>query len=423
MSERKRIAVVGGGVAGLTAAWLLQPHHEVTLFERNDYLGGHTHTIPVPGGPDAGTPVDTGFIVLNNHNYPLLHRLLDRLGVARRWSEMSFGYYERASGFCYAGTGLNGMFAQRANLFRPTFYRLIRGILRFSRQARADLRNGTLAGLTLGDYLQLRQAPADVVDQFLVPMGAAIWSASRVEVLRFPAASLLSFWENHGLLSFEDRPRWQTVVGGSSAYVRAMQQDRLARCAHVSRPVAGLRREAAGPVLELTDGTEQRFDEVIVATHADEALTMLRDPSPDEQRLLGAWYYAPNRTVLHTDTSLMPPNHRAWASWNYVEEPGQAPFQPVGVTYWMNHLQGLQAQETYLVSLNPVRPIAPARIVADLSYAHPQFTFAAVSTQAELPTLNGTGHTWYCGSYFGHGFHEDAVRAGAQVARAFGVEL
>lgn len=422
MSERLQIAVIGGGVAGLSAAWLLHPLHDVTLFERNDYIGGHTHTIDIPGGPDAGTPVDTGFIVLNNRTYPLLHRLLEKLGVAWRWSEMSFGYYARSTGFCYAGTGLNGLFAQRSNLIHPAHYRLIAGILRFGRQARADLRADALGGLTLGGYLEKLRVPQAVVDQFLIPMGAAIWSASRAEMLLFPAAPLLSFWENHGLLSFKDRPRWQTVAGGSHAYVKVLLQ-RLGPAARASSPAERVIRGPQGVTVELASGESRRFDRVIIATHADEALALLGDPSPDEQRLLGAWYYAPNRTVLHTDISLMPPNRRAWAAWNYVEEPRQPAYQPVGVTYWMNRLQGLQTQEQYLVSLNPARTIAPERIVAELSYTHPQFTFAAVASQVELPRLNGQRNTYFCGSYFAHGFHEDALRSGVEVARALGAEF
>ena len=418
---RLRIAVVGSGAAGLTAAWLLQRRHDVAVFEQEPRPGGHTNTIEIPDGPDAGTPVDTGFIVMNNRNYPLLTRLLAELGCATRWSDMSFGFSSEKTGLAYAGTGLGGLLAQPANLLRPSFWGLWREVARFCRTARATLSEGTLGGQSLGDFLAAHRIAEPAVRQYILPMAAAIWSAPQDGLLAFPAESLLSFWENHGLLALEDRPRWQTVVGGSWSYVKAIRQvlgDRL----RTGAPVDAVRRDATGAHLQFRGGGEARFDRVVLATHADQALRLLADPSPDEHRLLGAWRYARNLTVLHTDESFMPRVRRAWASWNYVEERDQLPGRAVPVTYWMNNLQGLRTQRTYLVTLNPSRAPRNGTTVKEFVYEHPQYTAAAVATQAQLPLLNGLRNTVYCGSYFGHGFHEDAVRSGVAAAARLGVD-
>jgi predicted NAD/FAD-binding protein len=421
-AERLRIAVVGGGVAGITAAHLLQRRHDVTLFERNDYVGGHTHTIAVPDGPDAGTPVDTGFIVLNDRTYPTFHRLLAGLGVGVRPAEMSFSLHDERRRFFYAGNALNGLFAQRRNAVRPSFLRMLRDILRFSRDGLRTLERGSDAGLPLRDYLAQRAYGPELARDYLVPMSAAIWSTSPAEVLDFPAGSLLRFFKNHGLLSLRDRPQWQTVVGGSHAYVRAFLA-RFAGRVHTASPVGALRRTPAGVVLRTTGGQELDFDRAVIAAHADEALALLADPSEEERRLLGAWRYLENRTVLHADPAVLPPRRRAWASWNFVREAGSSDAAPVSVSYWMNLLQGLEAHQEYCVSLNRRSAVREERVIARLVYHHPAYTEASLATQASLPALNGPRATYFCGSYFGHGFHEDAVRAGAAVGRAFGLEL
>jgi predicted NAD/FAD-binding protein len=416
------IAVIGCGVAGLTAAHVLQRRHRVTVFEKNHYLGGHTHTVPIPDGPDAGTPVDTGFIVFNDRTYPQFIRLLEQLGVAARASEMSFSFTCLATGRVYAGTDLNGLFAQRRNLFRPAFLGMIRDLARFGRRAEADLRERRLAGLTLGEYLARLDLGRAFRDDYLLPMGAAIWSTPTRDMLAFPAESFVRFFGNHGLLTLKDRPRWRTVAGGSHSYVRAFEAAFLGELC-VGAAVAGLRRDADGVTVRLGDGSCRRFHRAVVATHADEALALLEDPTPDEARILGAWRYNRNHTVLHTDTAALPPLRRAWAAWNYARESGEAGDSRLSVTYHMNRLQGLATAREYCVSLNRLQVPAPGCLVAEMDYTHPMYTAEALASQVELPALGGPRHTWYCGSYHRWGFHEDAVASAVAVCRHFGLEL
>lgn len=416
------IAVVGCGVAGLAAAHVLQRRHRVTVFEKNDHLGGHTHTVVIPDGPDAGTPVDTGFIVFNTRTYPNFIRLLDDLGVAARASEMSFSFTCRATGLVYAGTDLNGLFAQRRNLLRPAFLGMLRDIGRFGRRAGDDLAAGRLAGRTLGDYLADLGLGRAFRDDYLLPMGAAIWSTPTRDMLAFPAESFIRFFGNHGLLTLRDRPQWQTVAGGSHSYVKAF----AAAFRGELRPgtaVAGVRRDADGVTVHLADGASRRFHHAVIATHADEALALLEDPTPDETRLLGAWRYNRNHTVLHTDAAALPPLRRAWAAWNYARAAGADGESRLSVTYHMNRLQGLAAAREYCVSLNRPQPPAAGCTVAEMLYTHPMYTTEALASQAELPALSGPHHTHFCGSYHRWGFHEDAVASGLAVCRRFGLEL
>lgn len=415
------MAVVGSGVAGLTTAWLLAPHHDVTMFERGDYAGGHTHTVTISDGPDAGTPVDTGFIVMNHRNYPLFSRLLERLGVALQDSDMSFSYACERTGFCWSGNGLDGLFAQRRNLVRPEFWGMLAGIAAFHRRARRDLAEGAVGGRTLAEYARHARVRADVLDRYLLPMGSAIWSAPLGAIARFPAEVFLRFFDNHGLLSFGGQPTWRTVVGGSHTYVQRIVAA-LPRGVRLREAVLGVRRRADRVDVRLADRTEA-FDHVVLATHADEAFALLDDPSPDERRLLGAWSYSRNHTVLHTDAGVLPPCRRAWSSWNYVREAAGGDDAPVSVTYHMNRLQRLRASREYCVTLNRRGGFAPGTVLAEFDYTHPEYTFASLATQSALRDLSGRARTWYCGSYFGWGFHEDAVRSGADVARGFGVAL
>ncbi|BCA79297.1 FAD-dependent oxidoreductase [Desulfuromonas sp. AOP6] len=418
----QRIAVIGGGVAGIVAAHLLQERHEVTLFEKNDYLGGHTHTIEIKEGPDAGAAVDTGFIVLNDRTYPLFQTFLKRLGVATRDSEMSFGFQCHQSGLVYAGTNLNGLFAQRRNLFSPTFFRFLQEIGRFNRQASLDLEGGTVHTVTLREYLAHWGYSRFLVDNYLVPMAAAIWSTPAVQIGDFPAVSFLNFFRNHGLLSFRNRPIWKTVVGGSHAYVKAFS-GKFRGQLHLRSSVRAIERRPEGVQVTLADGEVLSFDHVVLAAHADQNLAMLKDPSLLETRLLSPWRYQKNHTVLHTDSSLLPRRRSAWAAWNFTRERETEQDRPVFVTYYMNRLQGLRTSRDYCVTLNRRDPFDPATVIAEMDYHHPLYDFDAMATQRELPDLNGKQRTFFCGSYFGYGFHEDAVRSGVAVAKSFGISL
>jgi len=417
MDETKNIAVIGSGVAGLTAAHLLQRRHRVTLIEKNARLGGHTNTVVLPDGPDAGTPVDTGFIVMNHRNYPLLTRLFEQLDVQLRDSNMSFGYHDAPSGLQYCGSGLDGLFAQRKNLFNPAFYRMVRDTLRFFRTAEDDLRREELIEESLGHYLKRNGFRREFIDHHIIPMGSAIWSTPCEQMLEFPVQSFLQFFHNHGLLSVKNRPQWKTVVGGSSSYIQRMKQEWKQVDVRLGAGIAGISRDPEGVKIIFEDGEHERFDHCVVATHADQALKLLRDPTKDETESLGCWQYAQSRTLLHTDTSVMPPLRKVWSSWNFTRLGGDR----TCLTYSMNRLQGLQTEQSYFVSLN--LPKDPRGIICEFSYEHPMYTREALRLRPALQKLNGSSRTWFAGSYFGNGFHEDAVRSAVDVAQAFGIEL
>lgn len=420
--QGQNIAVIGGGVSGIVAAYLLQKKHNVTLFEKNAYLGGHTHTIEINAGPDAGLAVDTGFIVLNDATYPLFQKFLRQLGVSTRVSEMSFGFQCLQTGLVYAGTDFNGLFAQRRNLFSPTFFRFLMEIVRFSKMARRDLATGKLPPLTLEQYLKNGNFSPFMIDNYLVPMAAAIWSTPTLRVTDFPAESFLRFFRNHGLLQFHNRPQWRTVVGGSHAYVKAFIRDFRGRL-RLQSPVREVEREPCSVKVALLSGESLSFDQVVIATHADQAWQLLKDPSDNEKRLFSPWRYQRNHTVLHTDSMLLPKYKQARAAWNFTRDAETAGEQPVFVTYYMNRLQGFSARRDYCVTLNYRKAFRPEAVVAEMVYHHPLYTFESMATQAQLPQLNGRQRTYYCGSYFGHGFHEDAVRAGVAVGNSFGIDL
>jgi len=420
--SKLKIAVIGAGVAGITASYLLQHRHDITLYEKNDYIGGHTHTIIIEDGPDDGTAVDTGFIVLNDRTYPLLTALFSQLKVSITKTDMSFSYFCRESGLQYASRNLNTIFAQRLNLIRPSFWRMLLGILQLNSKTRQKLYQGQLANMTLGEYLKRERFSQNLIEDYLVPMAAAIWSTPDVKMMDFPAESFFRFFENHGLLNVTDQPQWYFVTGGSHSYVQAFLES-FNGYVLTNHRVTKVRRTDAGPVVTLHDGTEEQFDRVIIAAHADEAYTMLADPTQEEILLLSIWRYTNNYTVLHTDISLLPQNRRAWAAWNYLRERDVKAGSPVSVTYHMNRLQNLKAERDYCVTLNPVKPIPREHIIREMEYKHPLYTFDALETQRNLPNLNGGGNTYFCGSYFGYGFHEDAVRSAVQVTKMFGIEL
>ena len=416
-----RIAIVGGGVAGITAAYLIQRNHQVSLYEKNAYVGGHTHTITIPNGPDSGTPVDTGFIVFNDRTYPILNRFFRELGVSIRKSDMSFGYFHEKSGFQYASTNLNSLFAQRRNILSPGYWSMLAEVLLFNRRVLHRLKKGMLEGLTLGQFLRRYRFSDRFRQQYLFPMVAAIWSAPDLEVDQFPMLTFARFFDNHGLLTIHRHPQWYYVAGGSHTYVKAFL-DQFQGEVFTQADIASIERGNGCVTIKDADGATRTFDRVVIATHADEAYRLLADPSDEERRLLGAWRYSINQTYLHTDLTWMPSNPNAWASWNIIRGTLSDSGSPVTLTYHMNRLQQLKTRNQYLVTLNPFKPIAEDKVIARMTYTHPVFTFESLGTQPDLPGLNGVRNTFFCGSYFGYGFHEDAARSGVQAAAAMGVK-
>jgi len=418
--ERQRIAVIGAGVSGLTAAWLLADKHDVHLFEAGDYAGGHTNTEQVEAGGRTW-PVNTGFIVFNDWTYPNFIKLMDRLGVASEVSNMSFSVDCHASGLQYNGTSLNTLFAQRRNLFNLNCLKMIREILRFNKETRADLAAGTIPdGETLGEYLNRNGYSRYFRNYYIVPMGAAIWSAPEIVLEQFPIRFFLQFFNNNGMLSVDDRPTWRVISGGSATYVNRMM-DKLGERTHLNSPVTSVKRDEEGVTL-VANGQEHRFDQVIFGCHSDQALAMLDDATDDERSILGAIAYQKNDVVLHTDASVLPSNRLAWAAWNYMIPEHST--QPVSVTYNMNVLQNFDdAPETFCVTLNRSRDINPEKVIKRFEYDHPVFTLDAVAAQERYDDIGNRNHTHFCGAYWFNGFHEDGVRSALRVTRAFGVEL
>ncbi|OWQ84475.1 NAD/FAD-binding protein [Roseateles aquatilis] len=416
---RLRIAVVGAGISGLSCAWLLSGRHHVEVFEADARVGGHSHTVDAPCGA-TDVPVDTGFIVYNEPAYPNLTALFRHLDVPTRASDMSFAVSLNRGSLEYAGTDLNGLFAQRSNLLRPRFWSMLTELLRFYREAPRDV--ATCGDLTLDGYLDSRGYGRAFRDDHLYPMGAAIWSSTAARIGDYPFAAFVRFCENHGLLQVSDRPVWRTVDGGSREYVRRLTRgfsDRL----HRDEPVIALRRDAAGVQLRTRRGAwTERFDHVVLATHADEALRLLPSPSDTEAHLLGTFSYSRNLAVLHSDPALMPRRRAVWCSWNYLAD-RQADAPPT-VTYWMNRLQPHLPQgrgaPPLFVTLNPPTPPRPEHLIRTEVYDHPRFDAAAIAAQRELWSLQGRQRTWFCGAYFGAGFHEDGLQAGLAVAEALG---
>jgi len=409
----RSIAVIGSGISGLSAAWLLSRTHDVQVFEADARIGGHSHTREV-----AGHAVDTGFIVYNEATYPNLTALFAHLGVATRETDMGFAVSLDQGRLEYAGGDLGGLFAQKRNLVSPRFWRMLADLVRFYRQAPRDLPG--LDALTLGAYLDRLGASAAFRDDHLYPMAAAIWSTPVAMIPDQPAAAFIRFCENHGLLNLGARPAWRTVEGGSRAYVQALTAPFADRI-HTATPVRQVRRLPQG-VEVLTDQGTARFDAVVIATHADSALAMLADADAEERRVLGAFSYRPNLAVLHSDTALLPRRKRVWSAWNYAAE-GAGGNTELSVTYWMNKLQGWLPEDLPLfVTLNPLREPDPAKVHARIAYDHPVFDMAADRAQSQLWDLQGRRSTWFCGAHFGAGFHEDGLQAGLAVAEALGSE-
>ena len=421
-----RIAVVGSGIAGLSAAWTLAPEAHVTLFEAGSHFGGHAHTVDVTlDGVTHG--VDTGFLVYNHRTYPHLIRLFAELGVDTAPSDMSFSVQSHADGLEWSGSNLNTVFAQRRNLVRPAFLAMLRDILRFNRLTTAVAERHQEQELTepIGEFLDRHGFGQVFRDWYFLPMIGCIWSCPTEQMLRFPVATMIRFCHNHGLIQVADRPQWHTVRGGSRQYVRKMLpriQD-----ARLNTPVRSVRRAPPGAlsgsgaagVWVATDAGEERFDEVVLACHSDQSLALLADASRQERRWLGALRYHPNRTVLHTDTSLMPRRRLAWAAWNY-ERAAQLQREQAHVClhYWINRLQPLPWQTPVIVSLNPTREPDPAKVIRAFEVHHPVFDQAAIHAQARLPEFQGHSHVWFCGAWTRYGFHEDGLMSGLAVAQA-----
>jgi len=418
-----KIAIIGGGVSGLVAAYILHEQHEVTLFEKEDRLGGHTCTEEVESH-GRSYAVDTGFIVYNERNYPGFTRLLAKLAVQSRPTEMSFSVRCPRTGLEYCGHTLNPLYAQRRNLWNASFQRMVFDLLRFNRRVRGLARSGA-PGRSLGSFLKEEGFSRRLAEWYVLPMGAALWSASRDRMLDFPLGLFARFLDNHGMLDLWGRPQWRTVIGGSTTYVRRLEAilgDRL----RPASPVASIRRSRnrVEVVLEgsaLGGGASQRFDQVILALHSDQALRLLADPSPQEQEILGALPYQENEVLLHTDASVLPRTRRAWASWNYLL--AEDPAVPATVTYNMNILQGIEAPETFCVTLNQEGSVDPRKILRRTVYHHPVYTVEGDRARARREEISGVRNTFYCGAYWGSGFHEDGVASAVEVGQALGGSL
>jgi predicted NAD/FAD-binding protein len=420
VTGRKKIAVVGSGISGASAAWALHGEHDVTLYEAADRPGGHTATVEIDydGAPIS---VDTGFIVYNELNYPELTHLFAHLGVATHESNMGFSLSLDGGKREWSGQTYRTIFAQKRNVFSPSFLWMLREILRFNRLCLEDRAAGVLGGVTIGEYLKLRGFSAGFRDDYLIPMAAAIWSTPRATMLDFPAATFVTFFENHRLIHNE-RPAWRTVSGGSRRYLDRLLAP-LGDGVRLATPVRSIVRDPYGVTVTAGDDAPDRFDEVVLACHSDQALALLADASPAEERLLASVKYRPNRVILHRDPRLMPKRRAAWSAWNYIRTSAMDTETEVCVTYWMNALQGIDPSRPLFVSLNPVVEPAPGTVFGEWTMYHPQFDGAALSAIAKLGAIQGLRRTWFAGAWTGHGFHEDGLRSGLDAAWALGANV
>jgi predicted NAD/FAD-binding protein len=416
--RRLNIAVIGSGIAGMSAAWLLSQRHDVTVYEQESRLGGHSHTVDAPGmGGGAVTPVDTGFIVYNDVNYPNLVALFDHLKVPTKASDMSFAVSVDGGRLEYGTSTMGELFAQWRNVARPRFWSMLRDLMRFYREAPGFQEDGD-AIASLGDYLDRGRYGRAFQNDHLLPMAAAVWSTPAGRIRDYPAAAMIRFCDNHGLLKVNGRPQWRTVDGGSREYVSRLTAA-YANRVKIGRGARFVTRMPTG--VAITDNAAQiaHFDHVVIAAHGDQALAMLSDPSADETALLGAFQYTRNETILHTDKSLMPRRKAIWSSWNYLARTGDGA-KPPCVTYWMNRLQSIPENNPLFVTLNPIKPPRADSVIRTEIYEHPIFDESAIRAQRRLWQLQGQRNTWFCGAYFGSGFHEDGLQAGLAVAEALG---
>lgn len=415
-----KIAIIGSGISGLTTAYVLGRRHDITVFEKADRIGGHTATVDVRLPDGEQQAIDTGFIVYNDWTYPNFIRLLSQLGITGKPTEMSFSVHCDRSGLEYSGSNLNTLFCQRKNLLRPAFWRMVRDILRFNRESIIDLESGRLPpDMTLGAYLDQNKYSTEFRRDYLVPMGAAIWSASTRTMLEFPLVFFVRFFKNHGLLSVSNRPQWYVIPGGSRSYLEPLTRH-YAHCIRTGSQIRSVQRNEDSVIITSERGAEH-FDQVIFACHSDEALALIADLSTAEQSILGALPYQVNDVVLHTDTRLLPEKRLAWSSWNYhltSDEQAHAV-----LTYDMNILQGLKSNHTFCVTLNHTAAIDPAKILGRYAYSHPVFTLDGIKAQERWAEINGVNRSWFCGAYWRNGFHEDGVVSALRVCEALGETL
>ena len=420
---KKKLAIVGSGISGMAAAWFLHRRFDIMLFEQNDYVGGHTNTITIEEGNRA-VPVDTGFMVFNHVTYPLLTRLFKELGVEIEATDMSFSVQHRPSNLEFNGGNLDLLFVQRRNLLSPRYWRMLFSIDRFNKEAIPAINDPRWADFTLAQYIQERGYGSDMLNRYLIPMSSAVWSTPPEEMLDFPAMTLLRFWHNHGFLGLDKRHQWFTVTGGSKNYAEkltAPYQDRIRR----NRKVIGVKRSQKSVELTFAEGTGETFDKIILASHADQSLAMLSDPTEQESRLLREFRYQPNTATLHTDESFMPRIRRCWASWNYRLDTTEVGDERATIHYWMNNLQHIQGEKNYFVSLNCDHQIAPEYILRRIKYEHPLFSLPAIKAQRELDSLNNLSpdqKTYYAGAWFNYGFHEDGLASALACSRALAGE-
>ena len=417
-----KIAIVGAGISGLTAAYYLNKEHDICVYESAPIIGGHTATIDVESH-GRHYAIDTGFIVYNDWTYPNFIRLLDELNVETKATSMSFSVSCEESGLEYAGSNLNTLFAQRKNIFSLSFWRILKDIVRFNREAIVDLDDAKIdEAMTLREYLEANHYSDAFKDNYLVPMGAAIWSAGVDSMLDFPLLFFVRFFKNHGLLSVTNRPQWRVIKGGSRQYLAPLTSSFL-HCIKANSKISDIQRDADQVWITTADGQREAYDYLVMATHSDQALDLLGQPSNDESDILGAIPYQNNEVVLHTDITRLPANRRAWACWNYrlssaTSGDGQDQGAMSRLTYDMNLLQGIESPETFCVSLNQTETIDPETILGSYNYSHPVFTLPGMQAQSQWETLAGQNRTWFCGAYWANGFHEDGVRSALRVVNS-----
>ncbi len=414
MVGRPKIAIVGTGIAGNVVANRLNKDNDITVYESSDYIGGHTNTVEVPDGGNV-LALDTGFIVFNDRTYPNFIRLLDELGVDSQESAMSFSVQAEEAALEYSGSTLNTLFAQRRNIFRPSFHRMVRDILRFNREARGTLPNGDL-NMSLAEFLARGHYSREFIQHYLIPMGAAIWSAEPEMMERMPANFFIRFFENHGLLDIKNRPVWRVIKGGSKQYVDELVKDHRQHI-RLNCPVERVERNPDNVIVHAAGRKSETFDYLFFACHSDQALKLLERPDRVERDILGAIPYQHNEAILHTDESLMPKRRLAWAAWNY-HLPSNLN-ERVTLTYHLNTLQGLQTQRQYFVTLNSRDLIDPKKIIRSIDYDHPVFTLPGVAAQQRHAEIDGLNRSYYCGAYWRYGFHEDGVVSALNALKHF----